>query len=225
MPFQDLQNIFQFSITVGEVLKNLLIALVGGYLISLVYRWTYNGPGYSNKFIHSLIIITMITSIVILVIGNNLARAFGLVGAMSIIRFRTAVKDTHDIVFIFFALATGLAAGVGLHQVTLVGVLFIGLVQIILYSIDFGGKRKQEYLLQLSFIPQEHQEPEYLNIFKTYCRSSKLINVRSLGRDDLLELSFYVILRNRSHVNDLVKELRGLPEVGTVNLYYDEGVK
>lgn len=225
MPFQDLQNIFEFSITAGEVIKNLLIALLGGYLISLAYRWTYNGPGYSNKFIHSLIIITMITSIVILVIGNNLARAFGLVGAMSIIRFRTAVKDTHDIVFIFFALATGLAAGVGLHQVTLIGVLFIGLVQLILYSIDFGDKRKQEYLLQLSFIPQENRDPEYLNIFKSYCRSSKLINVRSLGRDDLLELSFYVILRDRGQVSDLVKELRGLPEVGTVNLYYDEGVK
>ena len=70
MPLQDLQDIFQFSITPGQIVINLIVALVSGFIISLFYRWTYNGAGYSNRFVHSLILITMITSIIILVIGK-----------------------------------------------------------------------------------------------------------------------------------------------------------
>ena len=225
MSFQDLQNIFQINISVGDVILNLIIALVGGLIISFVYRWTYNGPGYSSRFLRSLITITLITSIVILVIGNNLARAFGLVGAMSIIRFRTAVKDTHDIVFIFFALATGLAAGVGLHKITFVGVVFIGLVQLILYKIDFGNHKKNDYLLQLTYNSEDTKNPKYLDIFSKYCKSSKLINIRSLGRKDMLELSFSVILKNESDSNELIKSLKTLAEVDSVNFYSNERVQ
>lgn len=168
MPFQDLENIFSLNITAGQVLSNLIVALVCGLLISFFYKWTYCGPNYSSRFIHSLVVITMITSIVILVIGNNLARAFGLVGAMSIIRFRTAVKDSHDIVFIFFALATGLAAGVGLYQVALVGVVFIGFVILLLYQSEFGAVKKREFLLQFSYASDDHESPPYLEIINKY---------------------------------------------------------
>ena len=222
MPLQDLQNVFQFTITASDLIQNLFISLIGGYIISLIYRWTYNGSGYSNRFIHSLIIITMITSIVILVIGNNLARAFGLVGAMSIIRFRTAVKDTHDIVFIFFALAIGLAAGVGLHQVVMIGVIFIGLVQIVLYKIVFGNQANQEFLLQFSCESNGNDNQYYEAIFQKYYKINKLINVRSIGRDDKLELSFYVSLKNDSKSNSLVKALKNIPEIDSVNLFYSE---
>jgi len=122
---QECQNIFASG--VGLAIGDLAIALLCGFLISLLYRWTYRGPAYSTTFVSSLASLSMITALVIMVIGNNLARAFGLVGALSIIRFRTAVKDTQDIVFIFFALAVGMAAGVGLHLSAIAGTLFIGL--------------------------------------------------------------------------------------------------
>ncbi|MDZ7346073.1 MAG: DUF4956 domain-containing protein, partial [candidate division KSB1 bacterium] len=80
-----------------DVLINLVIAFVLGMLIATVYRLTFKGYAYSASLVNTLILITMVTTMVIMVIGNNLARAFGLVGAMSIIRFRTAVKDTRDI--------------------------------------------------------------------------------------------------------------------------------
>ena len=95
---QDFQNILIFSITIGEVIGNIMVALICSFIISLVYRWTYRGTSYSVSFVNSIVSLAMITALVIMVIGNNLARAFGLVGAMSIIRFRTAVKDTQDIV-------------------------------------------------------------------------------------------------------------------------------
>ena len=98
----DFQNVLSVSLSIGEVFENLVVALICGVIISIFYRLTYRGPGISFSFINSLIILALITSVVIMVIGNNLARAFGLVGAMSIIRFRTAIKETQDIIFIFF---------------------------------------------------------------------------------------------------------------------------
>lgn len=221
MPLQDLQDIFQFSITSGQIILNLIVALISGFLISLFYRWTYSGAGYSNRFVHSLILITMITSIIILVIGNNLARAFGLVGAMSIIRFRTAVKDTHDIVFIFFALSTGLAAGVGLHNITIIGVLFIGSVQYVMYLLDYGNSKKKQFLLQFYYKPINDDNPPYLDMMEKFCKQYKLINVRSLGRDDLLEISYYIIFKDKVKSNSLVKKLGELSDVYNINLFFD----
>ena len=103
--FNDINNILQFSISFGQILENLFVAFLCGLIVSYFYRKTYLGPGYLNSFVNAQVILSMITAIVIMIIGNNLARAFGLVGAMSIIRFRTAVKETNDIIFIFFALA------------------------------------------------------------------------------------------------------------------------
>jgi uncharacterized membrane protein YhiD involved in acid resistance len=123
---ESLQNILIFTITPQEAILNLTLALVCGIIIAAFYRATYKGVSFSTSNVISLLMLTMITTLVIMVIGNNLARAFGLVGAMSIIRFRTAVKHTQDIMYIFFALAAGLACGAGMYFIALLGTLFIG---------------------------------------------------------------------------------------------------
>ena len=135
--FEQFQSLDLFPVTIFDVVTNLILALVCGLIIALVYRFIYKGPSYSVSYVNSLVMLTLITSIVILVIGNNLARAFGLVGAMSIIRFRTAVRDVQDIVFIFFALTIGMAAGVGLHAIALSGTLIISIIAIILVTFKF----------------------------------------------------------------------------------------
>jgi uncharacterized membrane protein YhiD involved in acid resistance len=124
----------------------------------MVYRHVYKGPSYSVTFVNALVVLSMITSVVILVIGNNLARAFGLVGAMSIIRFRTAVRDVQDIVFIFFSLSAGMAAGVGLYSVAIAGTLLISLVIVLLSTFNFGQTRKREFLLQVSYYTSDENE-------------------------------------------------------------------
>lgn len=219
--FQNLQNIFSFSFSLGDVFFNMTVALITGLLISFVYRLTYRGPNYSITFVNSLIILSMITAIVIMVIGNNLARAFGLVGAMSIIRFRTAVKDTQDIVFIFFALTVGMAAGVGLASIALSGTIFIGVILIILFKIDYSNPRRKEFLLQ--FISGEtEKEASYLPIFKKYCKSQKLINLKSLGDGDKLELTFYVKLKEQTLSKHFLREMGHLPQIENVNMFLDE---
>ncbi len=220
---ESFQNIFRFSITLEEVILNLLVALLCGGIIAIFYRKTYTGPGYSNTFVNSIVLLSMITAIVIMVIGNNLARAFGLVGAMSIIRFRTAVKDIHDIIYIFFALAIGMAAGVGFHSMAIVGSLFIGLISFSLIKVNLKSLPKREYLLQFVYLGEDDSEiSAYSETLEKYCKYSKLINVKSIGDDGNLELSFYIRLKKPDMSANLIQELKSIHGVQHVNLFFDE---
>ncbi len=218
--FQDFQSIF-FS-GIAPVIGNMTVALACGFLISLLYRWTYRGPSYSITFVNSIPPLSMITAVVIMVIGNNLARAFGLVGALSIIRFRTAIKDTQDIVFIFFSLAIGMAAGVGLHSIAIAGTIFIGTSIFILSKINYAYPERREFLLQFYFAPSGEQEAPYQPVLDKYCKQHKLINVKSLKDGDLLELSYYVHLKVKDKSREFVRELGRIQGVTHVNLFFDE---
>ena len=170
--FQGFKNITLTSLTVELFIGNLLVALLCGFLVSIFYRKSYHGPNYSPSFVQAIVILSMVTALVIMVIGNNLARAFGLVGAMSIIRFRTAVKDTQDIVFIFFSLATGMAAGVGLRILAIVGTLLIGFILVALHNFNYARLHKKEFLIQFICRMKEMENP-YLPIFEKYCKQHK----------------------------------------------------
>jgi uncharacterized membrane protein YhiD involved in acid resistance len=219
----EFQNVNIFPITAGQIITNIAVSLLCGLCVAWLYRHTYRGPGYSIGFVNSIVFLTMITSVVILAIGSNLARAFGLVGAMSIIRFRTAVKETQDIVYIFFALAVGMAAGGGYHKLAIIGT---GAVGIMIYLFSKSGAfspRKEEYLLQFSYSPNGDGGPAYLPILQAYCRKHHVINTRSLGEDgQALELSYYVRLRAKQADAEFVRALRGSKGVRQVSLYFDD---
>jgi uncharacterized membrane protein YhiD involved in acid resistance len=219
---QEFQSVAFRSITFGQVATSLAVALVCGLAISTLYRWTYRGTSYSPGFVRSMLFMAMITAIVMLAIGNNLARAFGLVGAMSIIRFRTAVKDPQDIVFIFFALAAGLAAGVGMHMVAIVGTIMIGLIVLITTKSNYGVLNKQSFLLQMTYgAPGQNGDASYLPVMKKYCKRHNLVNARS-GIGDALNLTFYVRLRNDDMAEAFTRELGQSHHVSNVNLFFDE---
>lgn len=220
--FEDFQNFELFPVTVYTVIGNLLVSFFCGIFISLVYRYVYKGPSYSVTFVNSLVVLSMITSVVILVIGNNLARAFGLVGAMSIIRFRTAVRDVQDIVFIFFSLGIGMAAGVGLYAIAVTGTLLINLAIILLSIFNFGHARKREFLLQLTYSSSEDNEAVIEKILKKHCRKLKLVNLKNVGADDVLEAFYHVSLKQEKKNSLLVNDLNGTQIVHNVNLYFDE---
>jgi hypothetical protein len=220
--FEDFQNLDLFPVTVYTVIGNLVVAFLCGVVISLVYRFVYKGPSYSVTFVNSLIILAMITSIVILVIGNNLARAFGLVGAMSIIRFRTAVRDVQDIVFIFFSLSIGMAAGVGLYTVAIAGTLIISLAIIILSLTNFGQAKKREFLLQLTYSSSEDKEKLIDKTLKQHCRRVKLVNLKNVGTDNVLEAFYHVALKDERKNSPLINDLNQTGIVHHANLYFDE---
>ena len=219
----DFQTIFDSSLTLSDLFVRLVVALICGILIAIFYKTTYKGSGYTNSFLNTLVILSIITAIVITVIGNNLARAFGLVGAMSIVRFRTAVKEPFDIVYIFFSLAVGMAAGVGFITISIGGTLFIGFVLVLLNKTSILHSVKSEYLLQFYFSENGNGiETPYLFPMKRYCKDYKLINIKGSGNGDGLEISYYVSLKDITKNTNLIKELRSIDGLRNVNLFFDE---
>lgn len=219
---EDFQNIEVFSPSIFDIAGNLFIALVCGLIISFVYRLTYKGPSYSVTFVNSLVLLAMITSVVILVIGNNLARAFGLVGAMSIIRFRTAVRDTQDIIFIFFSLTVGMAAGVGLTFVAVIATLLISSVIILLVSFGYANPSKQQHLLQISYMGSNEADTQLADLLKKYCKKRKLVNLKNIGASDNFEAFYHINLKSTKKNEEFIRKLNELDFVNNVSLYFDE---
>ncbi len=219
--FDQFQDIELFPVTVLDVFTNMLVALVCGIIIALVYRFIYKGPSYSVTYVNSMVLLALVTSLIMLVIGNNLARAFGLVGAMSIIRFRTAVRDVQDIVFIFFSLAVGMAAGVGLHIIALFGTVFISIVAVVLVTFNFGAPGKREYLLQIALISTPENESKMESILKKYCKKLQLVNMKNLG-DESVEIFYHVNFKNKEKSSEMLRALNDMDQILNVNLFFDQ---
>ena len=218
----DFKNIFNVTVSPQEMILNLFVALIAGIIISVFYRKSYSGPGYQASFVNSLILLVIITAIVIMVIGNNLARAFGLVGAMSIIRFRTAVKETQDIMYIFFSLAIGMAVGVSLYGLAIFGSFFIGIITYILSKSKFSTPVKSDLLLQFTYDSENNNSDDYSKLISQYCKRSKLINAKAVGSENAIELSYYLGFKNKEKTTEFVQELRKMNGISNVNLFYDE---
>jgi hypothetical protein len=132
----------------NEIVINLILSFILGLIISTVYKKTHKGLSYSQSFMITNIFVTVIVCMVIMIIGNNLARAFALVGALSIIRFRTVVKDTKDTAYIFWSLASGMAAGTGSYFLAITGNIILSIIAFILFKTNFGSIVKSEFILQ-----------------------------------------------------------------------------
>ncbi len=219
---EEFQTLELFQLSIYTVLTNMAVSLACGIIIALVYRYIYKGPSYMATYVNSLVLLSLVTTLVIMVIGNNLARAFGLVGAMSIIRFRTAVRDVQDIVYIFFALAVGMASGVGLHAIAIAGTLLICLVSVVLVTFNFGAPGKSEYVLQLIYKPTKEIEGQVSEILQKYCRGVRLSNLKSQGDDGNVEAFYQFSLRRRFKSTELVDEFTGLSQQIRFNLYFDQ---
>lgn len=124
-----LENITSFSALDMIIAMGLAFAL--GLFILFVYKKTYTGVMYSAGFGVSLLGLTLVTTLIILAVTSNIILSLGMVGALSIVRFRTAIKEPLDIVFLFWSIATGIVLGAGLLPLAVLGSLFIGIILVV----------------------------------------------------------------------------------------------
>lgn len=138
------------ALTLQDVILNFLVAVVLGAVIYLSYRISHSGAAYSARFNVSLLMLTLVTTLVMNVIGNNIALSLGMVGALSIVRFRTAIKDPRDTAYIFWGIAVGICCGVSEYVMAGVGTLVIFLTLIF-----FGAVKSNERYLLIIRCPQD----------------------------------------------------------------------
>ncbi len=207
-----------------EVVINLLLSFALSILCSWVYRWTHRGFSYSVSFVHTIILLAPITAFVMMVIGNSIARAFSLVGALSIIRFRTPLKDTKDTVFVFLALGIGFAAGTNAYTIVIIGVLAIGIFALAMKFVHLGESIRDEFLLRLRVTNSPDSDNIYKNIFDKYLKKNKLVNMTTIQQGNLWELAYTISLKDSNQKQLFIRELNEIPELEQVLLVsVDEG--
>ena len=130
----------QSTLTWEQIAANILVSGILGFLIFISYMISHRGTIYSKKFNVSLIVLTVLTSMVMTVIGNNVALSLGMVGALSIVRFRTAIKDSRDTVYIFWTIIVGICCGVGDFIVASIGSAFVFILFLILGAIKNNNR-------------------------------------------------------------------------------------
>lgn len=175
---------------------DVLIAMSLSFFLSLgmawVYRLTHRGLSYSVSFVHTIVIMAVTVSVIMLIIGSNLARAFALVGALSIIRFRTAIKEPRDIGFIFMAMATGMACGVRLPLIAVMFTLFVLPAVYFLHRFRIGDMPNSEILLKVLVPEGLDHEAALDDVFAAHLRDHTLLGLETVRGGTLLELVYSI---------------------------------
>ena len=199
----------QIKMPIETVLLVLLVAFIVSLIIFITYKKTYTGVLYNPRFNVSLMMITMVTTVVMCVIGSNISVSLGMVGALSIIRFRTAVKDPRDTAFIFWGVVSGLACGTQNYIIAVVGSLFICIILFVFKKISAANDK---YVLVVKGNTEALNDAE--KIVKVVVKDNYLKG-KYIKNDDF-EL-VYDIKLHKDTDKRLLSELKKVDGITTVN--------
>ena len=198
------------SIVPGDLFLALGLGFLIGVIIALVYRKTYRGVLYSPSFTLTLIMLTLITTPVVMCIKSDIALSMGMVGALSIVRFRTAVKDPLDTAYMFWALTMGILLGAGLHLIALIVVLCISVLMFVLTFVKFTNPNA--YLLVLHY--DEYCEGAIQSELSRSVKSHKLRS-KTLTRAGA-EMTYEVRLSDQTEVVTRMLDIEGVHDATLV---------
>ena len=196
------------SFTFTNALIIMLVSIVLGLAISLVYLYTHRKEGNDQNFCLTLVMLPIIISIIILLIGNNVARAFSLAGAFSIIRFRSAPGDAKDISYIFFTLAIGLACGMGYITYAILFTIILCLLMMVLSVIQFGQTKERPMQLKVT-VPEHLNYQDLLDdLLEEHTLSWTLERVKTREFGSLFEVSYRIQLKNHRAQKEFLDQIR-----------------
>lgn len=203
-------------VSLGADALRIVLSFVLGVFIVVIYQWTHS-KAPQKSFTDTLIILCMLISVVMVIIGESIARAFSLVGALSIIRFRTAIQDPRDIGFVFYALAAGMAVGAGSPAVAIVATFLIGIIILCIYYWHQHFDKGNEFLLEICLPPNLIPENVYQPIFDKHLQYDRLIDKR-IKKSQMVELNFRVRLSNPDDWTSFYTELTAHQDITDVKL-------
>lgn len=198
---------YSSGLTLVKALISMLLSFGLGLLITYTYRKTHNGRNYSQSFVHTIIIMGVVLSLIMIVIGNNIAVAFGLVGAFSIIRFRTAMSDPKDIGFIFFSMAAGTACGLGYYLLAALFTLGTCLIIYGLYGSRYGAEQDNK-TLKITIPENLSYEHMFDDIFEEHLEMYRLLEVETINFGAMFQLVYSIRSYSESSDKELIDAIR-----------------
>ena len=186
----------------------MVAAIIIGFAIGISYMVASKKKGFNLDFIIGLIILPAIVSVVILLIGSNIARAFSMAGAFALVRFRSAPGSAKDIAVVFFSMAAGLACGLGYITFAAIFVAAIIVVLLALSLSTFGEKKSFSKQLKITIPENLNYQSAFDDIFATYTQTTELRNVKTTNMGTLFELTFIVGMKSNINEKSFIDEIR-----------------
>lgn len=206
LDFQDLSGTF----TTFDIIVSLSLAFVLSAIIGWVYRYTHKNVSYSQSYVQTLVMVGMIVSLIMLVVGSNIARAFALVGALSVVRFRNAVKETRDVGFIFLVMAIGMTTGTRFYILAIAATVAICLVMLIMYKFNWFKLDVQRQVVKVQVPPEQEYTALVADVLIRYCTEFELVSTESVRSGALNELYYTAQLKKGKQSSELIAALSGV---------------
>lgn len=196
------------NLTFLDVAGALFLSFVLALSIGWVYRYTHRGVSYSQSYVHTLVIMGTVVSLIMLIIGSNIARAFALVGALSIIRFRNAMKETRDVGFIFLVMAIGMAVGTRFFLLATFATVTLSAFMIVLSKFNVFAKEITERILRVRFPLDQDYETAFEDPFRKYLEEQRVISLETVQAGALHEVVFSVSLKKGVRPGEFLEAIR-----------------
>lgn len=187
-------------------LLSFLLAFLMSSIIALVYEKTFQGLSYSRGLVQSMVLGSLVSCLLMIAIGDNIARGIGIVGSLAIIRFRTNLRDPRDLVFLFASLGVGVASGVQSYTTVVTGGFVFCLVVILLYISPFGTRRKHDGLVRFQ-IPFGTEPTVVSGIMQRFTKHFVLVTMRDVAQGEAYDYAYQVKLVQPHDNEILIREL------------------
>lgn len=201
-------SILSDSFTLGDTLSVIFSAIILGLVVSFVYMKTHKEEGYSASFVVTLIMLPAIIAMIILLVGNNVARAFSLAGAFSLIRFRSAPGTAKDIAYVFFTLAVGLACGMGYIVYAAIFAIILCILMVVLTFVKYGSPKHTPMTVKITIPENLNFQGVFDEVFENYTQSYRLIRVKTTDFGALFELVYHIQLDDDKSQKEFIDNLR-----------------
>ena len=196
------------SINISQAAISLGASIVIGVIIAIVYMYICKKEGYQKNFIIGLLMLPAVVSVVILLVGSNVARAFSMAGAFALVRFRSIPGNSKDIAVVFLTMAVGLAAGLGYIAFGVMGTVLIVLVIVILSVSGFGENKSEEKLLRILIPESLNYKDTFKDIFDKYLDYYEMKNVKTTNMGSMFELQYLVTAKKDMDEKAFIDEIR-----------------
>ncbi|WP_305093495.1 DUF4956 domain-containing protein [Prescottella sp. R16] len=203
---QDLSGTF----TAFDIIVSLALSFVLSAIVGWVYRYTHKNVSYSQSYVQTLVMVGMIVSLIMLVVGSNIARAFALVGALSVIRFRNAIKETRDVGFIFLVMAIGMTTGTRFYLLAIAATAAVCLVMLIMSKFNWFELDVQRQVVKVQVPPEQEYAALVEDTLIRYCTEFELVSTEAVRAGALHELYYTAQLKKGRKPAELIAALSGV---------------
>lgn len=208
-------NLTTTELSAAIIAFNIILTFVLSLAVVWIYKKTHQGLSYSQSFLITLVMVGILGAVAMMIVQQNLVGAFALLGTFSLIRFRTIVKDTKDVIFVFFSLIEGVAVGTSNYTIAAITLVLVSGILLWMHRMRFGEIIRSGYILMIRSLGAL-DDGKLKDIFRKYADNYHPLHIKVVGEDN--EYSFALRLKKKESPEVFLNDLRGLSNVLSLDL-------